>query len=171
MPTPTSSDPRDFSTLFNTQLSPEQEASFQTWAQANNRVKDTYDYDMRGAFQEMQQGGEGQAENGHFTDKYKKPNHPTFSDESMYHGTSGYTGGQWVETPKGTYFSPGQSQQALWPGNELQAYFQKVEPDIKLLTPDLRDRLKSNAKYGETDPLTDQIAKARNLQILNSNGL
>lgn len=39
------------------------------------------DYDLRGAFKA---GLQPSPENGHWPDTYKKPNHPTFSDQSIY---------------------------------------------------------------------------------------
>ncbi|WP_223518242.1 hypothetical protein [Pseudomonas sp. BF-R-21] len=146
--------PRDFTNRYNTPLAPAEEQKFNQWAQANNRVKDSYDYDMRGAFQELMSGQTQQADNGHFTDKFKKPNHPTFSDESQYNGTDGLSGGQWVETPKGTYFAPGQSQSKLWPEPELNQYFQQQEPDITLLAPDLRDRIANGTVAPPQPPST-----------------
>lgn len=41
------------------------------------------DYDFRAAVQ----AGETPDASGHWTDKFKKPNHPTFSDESIYAGS------------------------------------------------------------------------------------
>ncbi len=35
---------------------------------------------------------------GHGTDYFKKPYHPTFSDQSKYHGIDNYTGGQWTDS-------------------------------------------------------------------------
>ena len=161
----------DFTQLYNTQLSPQDEAAYQAWANARGKGNDTYDYDLRWAYQELNAGTMAESDRGHLGDKYKKPNHPTFSDESQYHGTDGYTGGQWIETPKGMYFAPGQSQGQFWPGPALDQYFQKREPDITLLKPDLRDRIQSNIQQGTNDPLTDSIAKARNAQILKTNGM
>jgi len=145
-------DPRDFTERYNTQLSPEDEQKFNLWAQANNRVKDSYDYDMRGAYQELMSGQTQQADNGHFTDKFKKPNHPTFSNESQYNGVDGFSGGQWVETPKGTSFAPGQSQSKLWPADELGQYFKQTEPDITLMQPDRMDRI-ANGSVLPTPPM------------------
>ena len=42
----------------------------------------------------------------HGTDKFKKPNHPTFSNESIYHGKNGFTGGKWEKTKDGWDFYP-----------------------------------------------------------------
>ena len=126
-------DPPDLSGQYNTQLTPREESQYQSWAKANKRDRDTYDYDMRGAWKEMQAGGAGQAANGHFTDKYKKPNHPTFSDQSMYNGTDGYQGGKWSQAPDGRdVFVPSQSNLKNMSADQLKQYFAKVEPNAQL---------------------------------------
>jgi hypothetical protein len=81
----------DATEYWNTHLPPDEEARFQQWATQNDRLRDLYDYDMRGAWQEGLQPGP----DGHWPDTYKKPNHPTFSNESMYHGSEGNLGGRW----------------------------------------------------------------------------
>jgi hypothetical protein len=80
------SDPR-----FNTQLSPDEEQQFQAW-KAQNAPKDSgADYDLRGAFKAGLQPGA----NGHWADTYKKPNHPTFSDQSQYAKLAPEKAGRW----------------------------------------------------------------------------
>lgn len=65
---------------YDTQLTPKEEVQFQDW-KAKNAPKDSgADYDLRGAFK----GGASPADNGHWPDTWKKPNHPTFSDQSQY---------------------------------------------------------------------------------------
>ena len=124
-------DKRDFTDRFNTKLNDEEEAAYQKWATENGRGGDTYDYDMRGAWKE----GAGQSENGHFPDTYKKPNHPTFSDESKYHGKEGRTGGKWSTTKEGrTQFKPGATNRQYWSDEQLGDYFKQTEPDVDLLT-------------------------------------
>ena len=68
---------------YNTKLSPSDESKFQDWKAKNAPADTGTDYDLRGAYK----GGAEQAENGHWPDTYKKPNHPTFSDESQYANT------------------------------------------------------------------------------------
>lgn len=129
-------DPRDFSDKFNTQLSPAEEIAFQKWAKENRRDKDTYDYDIRGAWKELMSGKMKQADNGHLGDKYKKPNHPTFSDQSKYHGVDGATGGRWEETPDGkTVFTPSKFNLQNMAPAALQRYFDKYEPGVILALP------------------------------------
>lgn len=126
---------------YNTKLTPQEELLFNQWASANGRTGDSEDYDMRGAWKELVAGSIKQASNGHFPDTYKKPNHPTFSDQSKYHGVDNQYGGKWIETPQGTTFQVGPTQEQLWKPEDLQNYFKKREPDIqlsypKVLTPD-----------------------------------
>lgn len=121
---------------YNTQLSPEDEAAYQAWAKQNGRENDVEDYDMRGAWLEAKQKGQSLADGrGHYPDTYKKPNHPTFSNESKYNGEGGAKGGTWSTTPDGRpMFTPGRD---LSPdeARRLQEYFAKVEPDAVLNLP------------------------------------
>ncbi|MGX9389621.1 cell wall hydrolase [Nitrobacteraceae bacterium UC4449_H16] len=65
---------------YDTQLSAEDEKKFQAWKETNAPNDSGADYDLRGAFK----AGVTPAANGHWPDTYKKPNHPTFSDQSQY---------------------------------------------------------------------------------------
>lgn len=85
-------DKNDYSDKFNTQLTEDEEKQYQAWAKKIGHERDVYDYDLRGAWK----AGAAQAENGHFPDTFKKPNHPTFSVESKYHDGKNYVGGHWV---------------------------------------------------------------------------
>lgn len=120
-------DPRDYTDKYNTELSPDEEAKFQKWAKDKGHDGDVYDYDLRGAYKE----GAGQSDNGHFTDKYKKPNHPTFSDQSKYHKVDGHEGGRWDEVGGKTSFTAGPTNHLST--EELKRYFKQVEPDVELV--------------------------------------
>jgi hypothetical protein len=89
----------DLTDKYNTPLTPEEEQRYQEWAKQNHRESDTFDYDMRGAWKE---GIQADPSTGHFPDTYKKPNHPTFSDQSQYHGADGRYGGHWDYDETGT---------------------------------------------------------------------
>ncbi len=65
---------------FETALNPQEEAQFQQWKLKNAPNDSGVDYDLRGAFK----AGLSPATNGHWPDTFKKPNHPTFSAESIY---------------------------------------------------------------------------------------
>jgi hypothetical protein len=72
-------------TQYTTQLSPEEEERFQEWARRNGiRMEPGWneDYDMRGLWKSNPQMSADVR--GHFPDTYKKPFHPTFSNESVY---------------------------------------------------------------------------------------
>lgn len=130
-------DPNDFSAQYNTALSPQDEQAFQQWTQdqsaktGRNVAGDSYDYDLRGWYQ---QNGPQDLTGAHLTDEFKKPNHPTFSDQSRYNGVNGMQGGQWQQQQGGTYsFTPGPTNVFSVP--ELQDYFKKVEPGNQLVVP------------------------------------
>ena len=117
--------------LFDAPLTPEQEQQFIAWAKAAGRENDTQDYDLRGAWLANAQ----QAANGHLPDTYKKPNHPTFSDESQY-STPDNPGGQWADAGGGSYnfwASPTNLQNQTVTG--LLNYFKQREPGNNVFFP------------------------------------
>lgn len=71
---------RDYGFL-DTKLSPEQEELFQDWKSKYASSDSGKDYDLRGAFLK---GYTPSPDNGHFPDEFKKPNHPTFSNQSKF---------------------------------------------------------------------------------------
>ena len=128
------SDPLDFTGRYNTKLSAKEQAAFMSWAAKQSKklgrdvLQDMYDYDLQGAWK----AGFARSENGHLPDTFKKPNHPTFSDQSQYNGADGIYGGSWGTDAEGRdTFTPGRG--ALWDGERLGRYFQEVEPNAVLL--------------------------------------
>jgi hypothetical protein len=125
---------RDLSKCYNTRLTPEQEQAFQQNATAGSRfhsrdlLQDLADYDMRAAHQ----AGIRFDESGHGTDEYKKPSHPTFSDESIYSAIGVY-GGKWFARDGTKYFLASSSNRAYWTQDQLQRYFQECEPEVELI--------------------------------------
>lgn len=65
---------------YTTILTPEQQIAYQVWKKTYAPNDSGVDYDLQGAFL----GGLTPGTNGHWSDKYKKPNHPTFSNQSQY---------------------------------------------------------------------------------------
>lgn len=123
--TTANTDTNDLSNMFNTQLTPDQEQQFRSWASANGRLSDSYDYDMRGAWL----NGASRGANGHFPDTYKKPNHPTFSTESKYSGVGGNVGGAWTQSGQNAWmFTPSPTNLQHTDPSDLKAYFNRVEP-------------------------------------------
>lgn len=125
---------------FDTPLSDSNEARFQQWVKRRSKElgrdvsMDLEDYDLRGHWLS---GGWAEKGQGHGPDRFKKPNHPTFSVESVYHGAANpaggkYAGGVWGE---GT-FTPS-TEMASEEGrlDRLQGYMKQVEPGVKLVYP------------------------------------
>ena len=132
--------PDDMSGQYNTQLSPDEESAYQAWAKGQGREKDVFNYDLRGAWKELQSGTMGEDERGHLGDKYKKPNHPTFSTESIYNGKDGYQGGVWSRNGNVDVYTP---QHKLTPeqAKRLKLYFAQNEEGVAL---NLKDKVYDN---------------------------
>lgn len=121
-------DPNDYSNMYNTLLTPEEEARIRTDPRVN--VNDTYDYDIRGAWKELVNGTMERSSNGHLGDKYKKPNHMTASNESIYQPE---LNGKWVDNGDGTNtFIPSMSNIAHHDPIERAMYFMINEPGNKV---------------------------------------
>lgn len=125
----------DFSGRYNTLLAPNDETQFQAWMQqrsaatGRNVANDLYDYDLRGAWLSNAQA----AANGHLPDTFKKPNHPTFSNQSQYSGVDENVGGAWGGTEGAWTYDPSATNLQFMGVEGLKKYFQDVEPDSKLL--------------------------------------
>lgn len=132
--------PDDMSGQYNTQLSPDEESAYQAWAKEHGREKDVFNYDLRGAWKELQSGTMSEDERGHLGDKYKKPNHPTFSTESIYNGKDGYQGGVWSREGNVDIYTP---QHKLTPeqAKRLRLYFAQNEEGVAL---NLKDKVYDN---------------------------
>lgn len=91
---------------YDTRLTPKQELAFLLAAKAAHRLGDVRNYDLRGAWRESPKSI---SSTGHLSDKWKKPNHPTFSSESKY-STSQTPGGDWVFANGGWSFVPSKWQ-------------------------------------------------------------
>lgn len=78
---------------FDTKLSPDEASKFQQWKEKYAPNDTGEDYDLRGAFKA---GLKPDAKSGHWPDTFKKPNHPTFSNESQYAtGENALRAGHW----------------------------------------------------------------------------
>ena len=120
----------DLSNAYNTPLSNDEELAYQQWLASRGMQpgQESYDYDMRGFFK----GAGAQADNGHFPDTFKKPNHPTFSNQSMYADPVAQPGGQWGTNLGGQdTFAPGAG--GTWDKPSLSRYMAQVEPNAQLL--------------------------------------
>jgi hypothetical protein len=127
---------------YDTPLDNLEKEAFSQWVRLKSRAKnknmmlDQYDYDIQGYWKENvglkpsgKQWSDSMTAKGHGTDRYKKPNHPTFSTESKYHGKDGYQGGVWGE---GT-FTPSEEMKTRMSKQQTQEYFKTREPGVKLV--------------------------------------
>lgn len=153
----------DFSDSHNTKLTDEEEKAFQKWAKESGREGDVYDYDLRGAWKEMQQGSMSEDARGHLGDKYKKPNHPTFSNQSVY-STAADKGGAWsVEDGKDVFTVQVDSDSEA---EFLEKYFSKVEPNAVLrVTVKQKADWTSNPLALTGDPFIDSLPEDQRYQI------
>jgi hypothetical protein len=129
-------DPLDYSAHYNTPIPPDRQAAFNQWVATHtqagrNPLKDRYDYDVNGYFL----SGQATDPRGHATDQFKKPNHPTFSNESIYHGKDGNYGGRWINSNGGSFYEPSAQNIRLHGIDKLRQYFQRVESETQLLAP------------------------------------
>jgi len=134
-------DKQYFRNNFNTQLTPEQEKEFQSWLKEESKRQrrdisfDLEDYDIRGFWLNKEKTDS----RGHRPDKWKKPNHPTFSSESVYHNTANEIfGGKWVGGVwKENSFTPSREMlKHTHTVDFLKSYFKKFETGAKLVLPE-----------------------------------
>lgn len=129
---------------FNTKLSPDEEKRFLDWYKNDPHRPDPGDYDVQGWWKEFGDKGGGTekhatstGEDVHYPDTFKKPNSPTFSDESIYHGKDGNVGGKWRKDAGGKWSFEASPQNIKQIGgvDKLKAYFAEEEPDATLILP------------------------------------
>lgn len=144
MPAPPKDDEyeRFFHDNYNTELSPEEVTAYEAWVDAESKAQkrdvrmDQHDYDLRGAWRHRDEWTKDAR--GHGTDRFKKPNHPTFSDQSVYHGTESpwgwtYEGGTWGD---GTYTPSRRMFVRTHDRERMKEYMDKYEPKTRLILPD-----------------------------------
>lgn len=141
-----SEDPLDYTNKFNTELTPQEKTEYDKRFSA----KDSYDYDMQGWFK-ANPGVEPNGAGVHYPDTFKKPNHPTFSNESQY-STGEFEGGKWNKQDDGTFsFTPGKTNMDLHGADKLKDYFNRIEPGNKLDLPQQSGRALFLVRHGATD--------------------
>lgn len=89
-----------------TKLSPVQEQNYTTWrSQLPSSLQYEGNYDLRRLW--LENPDTKPSANMHFPDRYKLPNHPTFSNESMYFTPlNQHMAGRWVETDSSWNYTP-----------------------------------------------------------------
>lgn len=91
--------------------------------------QDEQDYDLEGYFNNLKANP---IEGGHLPDAFKKPNHPTFSDQSKFHVPVVQQGGNWEDST----FTPSELNKQNMGRANLQSYFNEVETPEGLNLPD-----------------------------------
>jgi hypothetical protein len=90
-----------FFNKYNTSLDEKEINEFDKWIEkesakkGRNVLMDKGAYDIQGFWKSGD--WKNVDSDGHGTDTWKKPNHPTFSNQSKYHGADGFYGGNWTE--------------------------------------------------------------------------
>ena len=93
---------------YETLLSPDEEQKFQEWRKSSVNPRDSgQDYDFRGAWKANLESAVSPADGlPHWSDQFKKPNHPTFSNESQYAKDRPDLAGSWGGPDGETYTPP-----------------------------------------------------------------
>ena len=122
---------------FNTKLSDYEEKQYkadmvsESIDKGRDITMDEGAYDVRGAWVDKGQSGK-LFPKGHGFDTHKKPNHPTFSNESKY-ATKENPGGSWLI--KDTFVVPKTNE---FKGKALKKYMDKYEPGIAVVGPGVK---------------------------------
>ena len=132
----------------NTPLTPENETRFKNWIERGKQKygrdlsPDMEDYDLKGYWINGGHTNEAfRAGTGHAPDTYKKPNHPTFSDESIYHGKPSpyggtWQGGKWSNDGTNDFYTPSKHMLTYThPVSRMTNYMARFEPKVKLVLP------------------------------------
>ena len=108
---------------YETKLTADEEPAYAAWKARTSPNDSGQDYDLRGAFKAglERAGPEAGIDEGHFPDKFKKPTHPTFSDQSQYAANAPSKAGTW----DGDTYVPHKTADALWPATKLEAEVQQ----------------------------------------------
>lgn len=120
-----------------------EQQQFMNWANAQSRdvSNDKYDYDIQGWWKNNPNVN---LNGSHLTDNFKKPNHPTFSNQSQYHGIDGNEGGSWDKRSNGSWnFTPGNTNLQHYTHDELNGYFNRVEKGNTLELPPIEGARKA----------------------------
>lgn len=132
--------PMGVAPTFDTPLQGGLLAQFEQWRSAlPPTLQSSQDYDLQGAYLDAAKA-DGRL---HMTDKFKKPNHMTFSDGSQY-SSPAMQGGRWVGTGQANPFNPAEQQFLFWasphnmaqhPMSVMEEYFKANEKGNPVVYP------------------------------------
>ena len=112
---------------------------YQSKLQKRDVSQDEQDYDLQSYYNSLKAnpGAPGkfdpEASSAHLTDTFKKPNHPTFSKDSMYSIPGIQEGGEWNKDY--SEYTPSDVNVQNMGLKNLENYFEEVEPGKKLNLP------------------------------------
>ena len=106
-------------------------------------------------------------ETGHSTDKFKKPTHPTFSDESIHHGVDGKKGGTWGKEGDTHVFSPTKHNINNMGGYQKYIdWVKRNEPEVKLEAPSVfLNQATGSTNISDTYNIGESINKLRKKRL------
>jgi GH24 family phage-related lysozyme (muramidase) len=118
---------------YDSALTEEQEAKYQAWrATLPKPLQYEGDYDLRGYWLDPETVKDNVKDGQHFIDRYKKPNHPTFSVESRYAtGDDARLAGTW----RGDEYVPSEFVARMSP----DAVYRRVEDALSIAVPFIKE--------------------------------
>lgn len=126
----------DMTAFYNTPLNPSEKKEFNEWLGTQSKVSgrnvanDLFDYDLQGAWQ----ANKDISMTSQAPEKFKKPNHPTFSTDSKYSNPMGFQGGQWFFDDNKWHFEPSRHNLMFHGGmDNISNYFKEADPDVELV--------------------------------------
>jgi len=152
-------------------LSAAEEQKFQAWLKSGvpNIALDLYIYDLRGFWKDVEDNPtDANLENranfalrrGHAPDTWKKPNHPTFSDESIYSTGKPWVGGHWFD--ENTFAPSAEMLATTHPEAEYLRYMREMQPGLTIVLlggrPQARTDVPMPPMIRETEGGTGRVA-------------
>lgn len=110
--------------------------------------KDEQDYDLESYFKSLKYNDKDYIpkQGIHLEDTYKKPNHPTFSDQSMYSIPGIQEGGSWSSDKEGKWaFKPSELNLKNMPAEQMQRYFDESDPNAELDLSEKENKIRRSA--------------------------
>ena len=130
------------------------------------------DYDMTGW--QLKNGGPRLGPvGGHFTDEFKLPNHPTFSNESKYSNEL-FTGGKWKKDGSKDVFHPSLVNYMINTPLQIDSYFKEIDPSAETYkkpistVKDYADLIRYRTTLMPSDVDEDTLSTARTYLPQNS---
>ena len=129
--------------------------NYQNWLkyrsglQKRDISQDEHDYDLESYYNSLKYNPNEESSDMHLPDTYKKPNHPTFSSQSIYNIPGIQEGGQWIENEdKKWSFTPSDLNLRNMSAEQMVDYFSKADPNAELNLSKKFNKIKSKLRNG-----------------------